>query len=460
MTTLQDNSPESRIRVGFLAIGRKRPGFDPDWARQMEQEAHAALDGMNSDGIHLDVFRPETRAVDDGSLRRAMDEIGRAGCETVIVLQPTMGDGRLAPVLAGLHPDPLVFWATPERPDGGKVSSCSLVGAHAFASIFRQLGRPFEIAYGHPDDEKTRRQLTRAVRVCRAAAALRRTKVGLVGSHAPGFSNMQVEPAALDRQLGVVLYHAGLEEFFTLIEAQEARAVEEDVSRVTAMNLPMEDGLSRDDLAANSRYYLAMRALMAEESLDAMAVRCWPELPGRLGHWPYMAMARLASEGRIVALEGDVDGAVGCLIGQLLGAPYAYLSDWLEHDAESLTLWHPGHAPLEICEPGSARLGRHFNNRLPLVLNATLASDRPITIFRLWRCDDRYSITAANARTGPPQRELLGTHGRVLIDDRNVHDWFESLCHEGMPHHVVVLPGHHADELKRFARQMQVRWVT
>jgi L-fucose isomerase-like protein len=170
-------------------------------------------------------------------------------------------------------------------------------------------------------------------------------------------------------------------------------------------------------------------------------------------------MARLASEGRVVTLEGDVDGAVSCLIGRLLGAPYAYVSDWLDHDDAGLTLWHPGHAPLEICAAGSARLGRHFNNGLPLVVNATLASASPITIFRLWRCDDCYSITAANARTELPRRELLGAHGRALLDDRNVHEWFESLCHEGMPHHVVALPGHRADELQRFARQMQIRWV-
>ena len=61
-----------------------------------------------------------------------------------------------------------------------------------------------------------------------------------------------------------------------------------------------------------------------------------------------MALARLATEGFPVACEGDVDGALGCLVGKLLGCGAVYLSDWLEHDAGQLTLWHGGMAPLQL----------------------------------------------------------------------------------------------------------------
>jgi hypothetical protein len=442
------------LRAGFLVIGRKRPGFDVEWGAEMEAAAWTAANEMG-----LDPFRPQAHATDDASLRRATDEARRAGCDALVVLQPTMGDGRLAPLLAQQWSDPVVFWATPERPDGGKVSSCSLVGTHVFASIFRQLGRPFEIACGHPGDARTRRELATAVRLAAAGSRLRRAKVGLVGSHAPGFINMQVDPAALGRQLGVALCHFGLEEFFERVEGQEAEAVRSDVAAVEALGLPQDEGLTRDDLAANSRYYLAMKALLREEGLDALALRCWPELPRRFGAWPYLAMARLAGDGEVVALEGDVDGAISCLVGRLLGLGVGYVSDWLEQDDHSITLWHPGHAPFALCAPGTARLGRHFNNRLPLVVDATLLPDERITLFRLWRCDGVYQMTGCHARTEGPRRELLGAHGLAVIEDRNVPDWFDRLCHEGMPHHVIVFPGHHADVLRRLARQTGVRWV-
>ena len=450
-----DTQPHGcRPAVGFLVIGRKRPGFDTQWAAEMTEAAWQA-----ANELPVQAFRPQAGVVDDATLRRAIGDIRQAGCDALVVMQPTMGDGRLAPVLAQLWDDPVVLWATPERPDGGKVSSCSLVGAHAFASILRQFGRPFELAYGHPDEEATRQQLLEAVYLTSAAARLRRAKVGLVGSHAPGFINMHVDPAVLSRGLGVQLHHFGLEELFDLVEGQPEEAVEEDVARAAAMGLPFEDGTGPEDLAANSRYYLAMRALLSGENLDALAVRCWPELPGRFGAWPYLAMARLADEGLIVALEGDVDGAITCLIGRLLGCGTGYLSDWLEHDAHSITLWHPGHAPSALCEPGSARLGRHFNNRLPLVVGASLAVDRPITICRLWQCDGAYRLTACDARTAPPRRELAGACGLAVVEDRDVCAWFDTLCHEGMPHHVIVLAGHRASMLKRLARLVRLAWV-
>jgi L-fucose isomerase-like protein len=49
-----------------------------------------------------------------------------------------------------------------------------------------------------------------------------------------------------------------------------------------------------------------------------------------------------------VACEGDVDGALSCLVGKLAGCGAIYLSDWLEHDKTTLTLWHGGMAPFQV----------------------------------------------------------------------------------------------------------------
>jgi L-fucose isomerase-like protein len=49
-----------------------------------------------------------------------------------------------------------------------------------------------------------------------------------------------------------------------------------------------------------------------------------------------------------IACEGDIDGALGGLIGKLLGCGPVYLSDWLEHDSNTVTLWHGGMAPVQV----------------------------------------------------------------------------------------------------------------
>ena len=92
-----------------------------------------------------------------------------------------------------------------------------------------------------------------------------------------------------------------------------------------------KERVEEKDLPTSSRHYLAMKKLINDNNFDAIAIRCWPELPGPagLGQWPYMALARLATEGVPVACEGDVDGAMSCLVAKFLGCGAVYLSDSL-----------------------------------------------------------------------------------------------------------------------------------
>jgi L-fucose isomerase-like protein len=300
-----------------------------------------------------------------------------------------------------------------------------------------------------------------ALSVCRGYSTLRRARVGIVGAHAPGFMSMEAEPFAMQQQLGVQLQRLSLPQFFERVQAISESAVREDVERVRALKLPM-NGVTEADLATNSRYYLALRELIAEEQLDALAIQEWPEMPNVLGQWPYLAMARLSDEGHIVALEGDVDGAVTSLVGPALGAGIGYLTDWLEHDDRTIHFWHPGMAPLSWMEGPS--LGRHFNIDKPLVVDAPLRVNEPVTVARLWRCDGRYFAMACEGRTVANARRLTGNTALVeithsTIPGRDVHETFDMLLHAGMPHHVALFQGHHCEAFRRSARMLGVEWI-
>lgn len=445
------------MNVGILVLGRKRPGFDPEWAAEMVGRVNAQLAAAP-----FGVFRPGVAIVDDASLRVALAECTEAEVDAVVALQPTMGDGNLAITLGQCWRRPVVLWATPEKPTGSMISSCSLVGAHVFAATLRQLGLPFELVYGMPGEPGTVADLAAALHLATALPRLQESKLGLVGYHAPGFVDMEADPFELRRQLGVSLRHLSIDEFKDLVAACPEEAVTQDVQRTLALGLPL-DGVEVGDLALSSRYYLALRELLASESLDALAVRCWPELPGQLGQWPYLAFVRLGEEGASIACEGDVDGAVSGLLAKLLGLGEVYLSDWLAHDRETVTLWHGGCAPLGLCDPvGSEfgpRIGRHFNNRKPAVVNANIRADLPVTVFRIWRCDGEYRLAVGEGQTLEPRQPLLGSNGLAQMAGCDVNEWFDELVHAGMPHHVAVVGGHHARTLKRWARLAGVRLI-
>ncbi len=358
--------------------------------------------------------------VDDATIKVALDNLRAAGCQALVMLQPSMGHGQLALTVAQQWPDPVVLWATPERPGDGKVSSCSLVGQHLWGSSLRQAGHAFELVYGDPDDKVLRAELVRAIGIARAVAVLRQAKVGVIGTHAPGFIDLAADPFLLRRTLGIQLHPLSLPQFIERVHAVPEDAIKKDVQRVLDMKLPMRD-VTADDLPMNSRCYLAMQELIAEESLDAITIQCWPELPNMIGQWPYLAVTRLGTEGFPVSIEGDVDGAIGSLMNCHLGTGPGFLTDWLEHDRNSIYFWHPGMAPMEMCNPigseGGPTLAKHFNIVKPMVVDAQIRINQDGTVARLWRCDNRYHMTALDVRTVAPRRKVTGNFVLVELAD-------------------------------------------
>ncbi len=444
-------------KVGVVFVGRRRPGFDMEWGRQMDARVRQCLAELG-----LPVFEAPEKAIDDPSLRCAVAACNDQGVSALVLLQTTMGDGRMAPTLAQLWPDPPVLWATPENPVGEMISSCSLVATHAWASTLQQMGHSFEVVYGDPEATPTHQSLTEALRLVSVVRGLRSVRLGVIGGTAPGYFAMSADPFSLHRGLGVQLQTFSLLEFDEVVHSFPDSTVAEDVAQVKALGLPHKD-TSDEDLPMASRLHLAMRAYLENEHLDALAVRCWPEMPNHFGQWPYLGIARLANRGRAVVCEGDADGALCAWIGESLGMGRCYITDWLEHDAQTITIWHIGAAPMSLSPPpgtpGGPCIARHFNIKKPAVVEATIRENMPITLFRIWRTDGRYYMTARQGQTIRPRRHLMGTNGLARLEGEDPRDWFEVVCHQGMPHHVAVFPGHHAALMRRLARTLQFQFI-
>ena len=329
---------QERLSIGVLIFGRKRPGFDQDWSTQVRNRCRSILGELGYQTVGADRV-----VMDDESVRGALDAVVRADCQALIVIQPSLADGQYALTVSQQWRDPVILWATPERPGDGKVSSCSLVGQHLWASILRQANHPFELVYGAPEVLKD--DLRRAIAAAKTVRQLRSAKIGVVGTHAPGFLDLAADPFLIAQTFGLQLHPLSLPQFIERVQGTPADAVAADLQRVRSLVFdPRSPTPPSDDLlAVNSRFYLSIRELMRESSLNALALQCWPELPNVFGQWPYFAVSRLGSEGAAVSIEGDVDGAMGALIGQMLGIGPGFLSDWLEHDEDDNLLLASGH---------------------------------------------------------------------------------------------------------------------
>jgi L-fucose isomerase-like protein len=444
------------MKIAVFFIGRKRPGFEPAWGTYLEKEIRTQLQDSPFESYF---FGPITN---EKEMASAIIDCYKTDVETIIISQPTMGDGNLWSILPAEWCGGIVVWATPENPKNSKVSACGLVAAHNWTSGMAQAGMPPYLVYGMPGDRTTAAALNNAICGSAAAARLRQSRVGLIGDHAPGFINMAVDAAAMLQLLGTRLRRFGLHEFFNLARSYSDFVVAADRKKAEALGLPVRSGVTISDDAWNmsSRIYLAVRELVESENLDAVALRCWPEIPNELGIWPYLAVPRLASDGINICEEGDVDGALGCLLAKALGCETAaFNSDWLEHDDGSIVLWHGGATPFGMCQPIGGQSGPtlnvHYNSGKPLTIDSELLYNMDVTLFRFWRMGNRYSLAIAEGKVEKPPRYIEGCAGTVRISDGGVNKFFLDVCNLGMPHHVVVMKGHYGTQLRAFAERFR-----
>jgi L-fucose isomerase-like protein len=98
------------------------------------------------------------------------------------------------------------------------------------------------------------------------------------------------------------------------------------------------------------------------------------------------------------------------------------------------------------------------------VVDGQIRVNEPVTVTRLWRCDNQYHMTAFQGRTIAPRRKVTGNTALVEIAEadmeRNgdVPARFDRLIHAGMPHHVLLSFGHQAETYRRLARVFNLSW--
>ncbi len=170
------------------------------------------------------------------------------------------------------------------------------------SATLRQLGFEVETVFANLDWQLAEVQLIRGVRIAFAKRFLAKAKVGLVGYQAPGFQDFHPDPFRMRKTFGTIMLHLGLGEYKAAAASITAEDFEADLDKVKSYGWPLAKGATSEDVTASTKHYVAMKSLIAEHNLDAIAVRCWPEMPNDPGldSWCYMALARLATEGKCI----------------------------------------------------------------------------------------------------------------------------------------------------------------
>jgi L-fucose isomerase-like protein len=436
--------------VGFVPIAR--PTFDTALAAEVAAQAreHLRKAGWNLVG-------PDGMVMDLGAARAAAADLEERSLDLLLLFQATFADATLALALAEAVGAPLLLWAPPESPCGGRLRLNALCGINLAAFSLKRSGRRFRYLYAGPEDPAVLPKAEALARAGRALRLLRRARVAVIGRHPDGFDPCEYQAGPLRSLLGVDIVSFDLSDFFTQVKAQPPEQIEARLKHLEARltNLAELDGAAvRGTLATLE----TLSRLSEVEGLSGVAVRCWPEFFTELGCAACGAMSMLTDAGVACSCEADVNGTITQLLLQGVSGEPAFGTDLVVADSEDDTVvfWHCGLAPLSMADPDVQPRGTiHSNRKLPLLMEFPLKPGR-VTIARLSEAGGAgYRLVVGRGEMLLRPNSFSGTSG-VCRFDIPVGEVLDVIMSEGLEHHYSITYGDHVDSLLALAEMVDL----
>ena len=192
--------------------------------------------------------------------------------------------------------------------------------------------------------------------------------------------------------------------------------------------------------------------MAGSNGLDAMAVRCWPEMFTEYGGAVCGPVSILGQSGIPCACEADVHGALSQLILQRVAQAPVFLADMVDMDPDddSAVVWHCGQAPLSMRDPDAPCVVTvHSNRKLPLLFEFPLKPGK-ITLMRISRSQGTYKMVLLGGRMLRRPLAFSGTAGVVRFE-QPVARMMQDIINCGLEHHLAIAYGDHRLMLRSVA---------
>lgn len=372
----------------------------------------------------------------------------------VIVCLPNFGDENGAatalqdcgvPILVQAYPDEMDKMAPEFRRD-------AFCGKLSVTDVFRQKGIKFTALPPHvvsPASKDFAAQVDYFDSLCKVVRGLRRMTVGSIGARVTPFKTVRIDELALERH-GITVETFDMAEIIGRVRAISSDAPPcRDKSGLLAAYTDFS-GVPAESFANLVKLAVALDQIIDEYALDAIAIRCWPELQKQLGVSPCVLLSELNERGVTAACEVDVGNAVVMHALAKASGHAAACLDWNNNygdDEERCILFHCGPVPQSmmiakgkvtthcildnapgICSSYGCNTGRI--RPMPFTFGSVLTDSGRL----------RYFLGQAEFTDDKIPVEFFGCAGVARIP--RLQSVLMHVVRQGHRHHVSVTPGH------------------
>jgi len=382
-----------------------------------------------------------------------------------ILFMASFSDASPAVEIFGNSTGPILAWSMREPGEvGERLKLNSMCGVNLAAHALLNVGQNIRHIHGNADEPAVREAIKNALAgklpeassppllneelapaedAQQALAWLRGKKIGAVGEAPAGFTPCTFDGPMLHSLFGLDVRQITIDKAFEKISAvTESETEMAYASAVSAQ--PSLGDVNVEQAKKVSSVEVALDDWREEETLDAIAIRCWPEFPTDLGACICSSLGRLSDRGTVTTCERDVLGAVTMLVCESLGSDENYLVDIVDLDASAglIRLWHCGSAATKLAaDPTHATQYIHCNRQLGVAGNFPLKTG-PVTLFRIDRDVDPSNRTGlrmvvSRGESIPAPNHFQGNTATVVTTP-DAATLVNGIVTGGYPHHLVI----------------------
>ena len=426
------------VTIGVVCLARKT--YDYLAAADIYKEIQNDLAKISN--VHFEIIPELVIEIEDA--QNAARILSEKHIDGMVVITGTFHLGHLVLEIEKVLHKPLLLWGLNELPyNGGKIRLNSVCGVNLNASNLYKSGvRNYHVIIQDSIDE----DWIDAIRISRA---LSDAHIGIAGFRAHGFFNLGVYDLNVYKSLGILIDHYELEDIYTYAVPQ----ADIDARMKQLKSLFDVTGITEDQLIKVAQLSAKMNAFFEANKLTALAIRCWPEYAAKFGISPCAAMSLLQSENKILACEGDIEGALSMIAHRALGAETPFLFDFSQVNFEQnfALFWHCGVAPCNLWDGKCSRsLDTYFAGGKGVTADFVLKSG-DVSVLRIDSAGTDYRVFLQTAKGVPMNNDLKGTYFKVVFDIP-VRDVLQKVIDNGIAHHASVVYGTFVRPVELFAK--------
>jgi len=342
--------------------------------------------------------------------------------------------------------------------DDDLVMNHVIQGTQDVTNMLVRANKVFGLVSGHYQDEMAISELVDWLDAAKTFRRTKKSRVGILGSPFQDMGDFGVDEIMMGAKWGPHLIYLNLGRFHELLENVDEKSIDLTVESDKEF-FEIDERLSEATHRNSIRLELALRKLIEENSLDAFTMNFQDIVnDGRFNAIPFLGINKLLAEGLGYAGEGDIARAALMSQMHLLCGKANFTETYTVDFKRNLILMDH----MQECNPAFAREDRKIKlihmdfwakGIGPYAGMYFTLEPGPVTLVTITTNSNGefyYVCYETNIFDAEPLKNFFKPHWFIRPEER-VGDFLTRYSMSGAPHHLIAVPGHCADKVKKLA---------